>query len=323
MRCLFALPLALMAAALAAAPVEHAIDVQPRSCQVGDHIEINVTLITEPGVLLGQARLAETGEDLAVVGSDDMSPAEELSDGRTRRVWHTVLSPFTPGGHALPAVSVPWTVSEGGSGQIVIDLGSVTVASVLPEGLVFPGPKAPHGPFLMDEERPLWPWLTGLGAALALALAAWLWRRRGRGERPTAAPREPVRPPHEVALEELRALEPLLGDLANSHRVLFYGLTDTVRVYFDREFGIGAPEMTSEELNAALADANFPAEICNQMRHWTAACDLVKYASQRPRSEHGQRAIALARAIVVASHQHLLAQRASAEAQAVAGQRAA
>jgi hypothetical protein len=147
----------------------------------------------------------------------------------------------------------------------------------------------------------LWPYLVGGLAVFLGALASWLWMRsRGRVERPAV----PARPPLEEALAALDALERSSHVAEQRFRQFFYTLTDIVRVYFERECEIGAPEMTSEELLLALQERHFPPPLCEQMQRWIGACDLVKYASQRPRSEHCQTALTLARAIVTSAHHH-------------------
>lgn len=300
------LALASLAPCGLAAPPQIEVRVEPREVTLGDPVQVEVTITGDPDVHVGEIRLGPLGENLG-----QPCPGESLApvrDGdQVRRIWRTALQPFAPGQIALPTVSAVWTAADASTGEVTAELGQITVASVIPPGINPPGPKAPHGPYELPAPRPVWPYWAAAGALLALAGAWWLSRRRRA--QPALAHPVPARPPHELALADLDALERSSLIAEGQFRVFFYTLTDIVRAYFAREFGLGAPEMTSEELHQALATGDYPAALCDQVRRWTAVCDLVKYARQRPRPEHCQAALTLARAIVTAGHQHWLARR--------------
>ncbi|MBN1477603.1 hypothetical protein JXA47_12680 [Candidatus Sumerlaeota bacterium] len=280
-------------------------EVTPRQCTVGDRVTVVVEIDSEPGEHVGELHLGELGEDLHLAEHGRLVPAESAS-GAPR--WRAEIVPFAVGMLDLPPISATVTGADSATSEATADLGQIQVDAVIPEGLEPPGPKAPHGPFTLPEPRPTWPYLALLGAVVACALIHWLVRRlRQEGEAPPR-PAE-VRPPHEIALADLDALEASSLVAEQRYRVFFYSLTDIVRVYFEREFGLGAPEMTTQELLDALRQRGYPAAICEQVQRWITACDLVKYASQRPAPDHCRTALTLARAIVTSAHQHFLALR--------------
>jgi hypothetical protein len=280
-------------------------EVTPRECTVGDWVTVVIEIDSEVGEHVGELRLGELGEDLHLAEHGRLVPSES-ADGAPH--WRAEIVPFAMGMLDLPPVSATVTGADSATSEVTTDLGQVLVEAVIPEGLEPPGPKAPHGPYTLPEPKPMWPYLVLLGFVTACALVYRLVRRfGGEGEAPPR-PAE-VRPPHEMALADLDALESSSLVAEQRYRAFFYTLTDIVRVYFEQEFGLGAPEMTTEELLGALRRGEYPAALCEHVQRWVTACDLVKYASQRPAPEHCRTAVTLARAIVTSAHQHFLSLR--------------
>jgi hypothetical protein len=133
-------------------------------------------------------------------------------------------------------------------------------------------------PVELREPWSRWWWAAvPLLAALATLLAA-LVRRSRRRQQITV----PV-PAHEWAR---RAIAALIGEnLIATGRVqtFYYRISDIVRGYVERRFGVSAPEMTTEEfLAAAASDGRFGERNTAELNEFLNACDLVKYARQLP-----------------------------------------
>lgn len=143
----------------------------------------------------------------------------------------------------------------------------------------------------------LWPW-----ALLALALAGlgyWWGRRRraGPGAAPSGPP-EPDRPPHEVALEALDRLaaSPLIdrGEIKRYH----IEVSRIVRAYLEGRYRIWALEMITPDVVSGLGHAGVDPETRTDFRGFLEACDLVKFARQRPDAGACGRTLAHARDLV-------------------------
>jgi hypothetical protein len=133
-----------------------------------------------------------------------------------------------------------------------------------------------------------WLWLLVAFVALAAAIIFWVIRRK-----PTAAPRATVPPPTplEVALaamQKLRAENPPV-------EVFYTRLADILRHFIEGQFGLRAPEQTTEEF---LAQATLPAENMALLGAFLQEADLVKFARHRPGSAEADRAWAAAQSFV-------------------------
>lgn len=138
-------------------------------------------------------------------------------------------------------------------------------------------------PFRLGEIRGylLWGLLAAIGLALlAAGVLCWL-RRRGStlGGLFAAAP---ALPPH---VEAIRALEELHNRKLwqnNRHKQYYSGLTDILRTYIARRWEIGAMEMTSDEIIAAMRSIELPDKARADLTAILRAADLVKFAKATP-----------------------------------------
>ena len=133
-----------------------------------------------------------------------------------------------------------------------------------------------------------WWWLGGLLALGVLAAAVWIWRRR----KPTTAI-EMVAPPTPLdvalrALQQLREQTPPVEEF-------YTRLSDIVRHYIEGQFGLRAPERTTEEF---LAEATLPPASMSLLGAFLQESDLVKFARLRPGQQEMERAFGAAEKFV-------------------------
>ena len=119
---------------------------------------------------------------------------------------------------------------------------------------------------------------------LVPALLAWLLYRRWRpGPAEDSVERAPPpRHAHEIALEELAALErsPLLAE--GRVKEFHIQLSEILRVYIERRFMVEALEMTSREILDGLERAGAGPRVRDPLRVFLGECDMVKFAKVRP-----------------------------------------
>ncbi len=106
------------------------------------------------------------------------------------------------------------------------------------------------------------------------------------------------RPPHEIALEALDALE-RAGLLERGEIKAFHvEVSEIVRTYVEERFTVRALEMTSAEVLDGLWRVGIEGGLLDDFRTFLERCDLVKFAKLRPTPEASGEMLSLARKLV-------------------------
>ena len=148
------------------------------------------------------------------------------------------------------------------------------------------------------------PWLLGGYAAvviLGLLIGLPLYLRRKES---IAAPSDPA---HIVAL---RGLEKYRGNAywaPERQKTMYSGITDTLRTYIEKRFGIGAEEMTTAEIFSALeGDEGLPADVYAAAKELFELSDFVKFAKHTASDEQNASALPTAVRFVTSTYQSSL-----------------
>lgn len=101
----------------------------------------------------------------------------------------------------------------------------------------------------------------------------------------------PPLPPHEVARQALERLYVQRLWQAEKHKLYYSTITDILRTYIDGRFGIGAMEMTSDEIIEAMRMVeDLPQKSAMDLTQILREADLVKFAKAMPEAEQNEAA---------------------------------
>lgn len=274
---------------------------------VGDPVTVRLSVTHPPGWSvqwpdsfdLGAFEVLEfeafrAAADARGAGGEDADAMAMRSEARL------VVTSFELGEQEIPSLPLVAAGPEGALDTLRTDpfgIGVVTVG--LDEGGQARDIKGP-----LSVPRSWWgPVLFGLAAAAAGAAIALLVRRQRRRSASAAPvkPGPPPRPHHLVALEALAALK--ASPLLEQGRVKEYHVraSDIVRTYLEGKLEVPALELTTGEVAAEMRRAALDARLCEQVREFLEACDLVKFAKLRPSADASQALLGDARAIVDAT----------------------
>ena len=172
--------------------------------------------------------------------------------------------------------------------------------------LMVPEPNLPPDADVADIKKPvrarpaLWPWLLAL---LAAAAAWWWWKNRKPATHAAAeaGPAPDDRPADVIALEALAALEAsgLWGQ--GQHKEFYARLTDALRAYLERRFGMPALKLTTWELARQLREAELERGAVQLFKTVFDRADLVKFAKIVPEAGAGPLDLEAARKLVAAT----------------------
>ncbi len=141
------------------------------------------------------------------------------------------------------------------------------------------------------------PLLFLLGACVFLYGIFFVRRRMKRSKEPPSA--RASKTPWEEACEQLDALanSPLYSQ--GRQEEYYRRLSDIVRRYFEAQFNIRAPEMTTEEFLVSLKDSPVLTDFQKGvLREFLVSCDMVKFARYQPGIDEAHKNTQLARRLI-------------------------
>lgn len=116
---------------------------------------------------------------------------------------------------------------------------------------------------------------------LVLAIIGTLWAMKRYKKEGSVLKKKPQPSPYEVAITKLRELKAKNLWEQGMEKEYFTQLTEILRVYLDRRFGINAMEMTSREIMDHLYNSDVK-DKRDYVRQILSVADFVKFAKVRP-----------------------------------------
>ncbi len=297
-----------------AGPVTLTLTVNPADPTFNERAEVVVEVIAETGVTVDVGdyersdSLADHQFEFRITPVDRKS-ALPANGEKLKWTYRYAVEFFLPGDYVLPSAVVSYVDSREASDSATpaqtheMKTEPLTVVAhdtkpLTPEELktitALP-------PVELREPWSRWWWAAPpLLATLATVLVALV--RRSRRRQQVVVPI----PAHEWAKRQIAAL--VSEDLVRRGWVqeFYYRISDIVRGYIERRFGVSAPEMTTEEfLAAAASDGRFGERNTTELNEFLNACDLVKYARQLPGADEADAVLRAAGAFVERTRESL------------------
>ncbi len=263
----------LIATLTAAATVDVTARVDRSEITIGDRIQYEID-ITYPTI--GHVELPEVLGNLGAFEVKDYHvQTGSAKDGRSTVAYIFTLSTFTVGPYTLPPQRVEYREANDTAGlafytqpteikvkrtsaETVKDIADIADVAALPE-------------------PPPWG-LIGLGFIVLATIAFFLWRRM-QAKRALLSAEPPPLPPYEEAVKRLKELREANLPGQNQSREFAFTLSEILRNYVGRRYGIEALESTTWEfLDKVKA---LPLSVIQQdwLRTFCDSLDPLKYAT--------------------------------------------
>ena len=205
----------------------------------------------------------------------------DLGSGMIQINYAIPVQAFDSGTYRLPQFVYVSGRDTAFSNQVVLKVIPVPVAADA-QISDYTDPVSPDGKlldFLPDWIIDLW-WLWLSIVVLAVLFIIGLRRYRKQGG--TLLAKKPEPNPYEVAMQRLENLKRRKLWEQGMEKEYFTFLTDILREYLEKRFGINAMEMTSREIIDSLSGNSEVKEKRGYMRDILDVADFVKFAKVRP-----------------------------------------
>jgi hypothetical protein len=317
-------------------PFALVVEATPAEIWIGDTLTLTLRVHTPADGLVEFPDLGRLADHLKCTPGP-AADARPAADGGLDWQQSVAIEPLVSGEIELPPLAVRYgrraaAPDEAPSLDSELPTGAlkVQVRSALTTQDSVGAPRDITGTLLPPWRLSAAAWAALVGAVLIAVCGGYLlyrWARRRLSRAPSAVLPE---------VWALRALAELAqGDWLETGRArqYYYRMTEVVRTYIERKFGLAAPEMTTDEFlhwlrgdlsgagrlrpsgrrRAGIGPPPIPlaasapaahvvlADQADRLRDFLEACDLVKYAALHPRREDAEQALSIARAFIDAT----------------------
>lgn len=246
---------------------------------MGKTVKLHINIIKDKGItgiLINNGDSTMAGIDIV---AKDKPSVKNADNNREEIKLDYTLQPFEPGNYELPPVMyvVDGDTLKSNQEKLVVD--SIKVD---PNGKIKDYKPLAKAPMKLFDFIPSfiadywWAWLAGLLLIAFGIFAYFRWYKRGIN------PLKPVKkrlPPYEEAMLALSNLKDRNLWQNGQEKQYYTELTDILRIYIERRFGINAVEMTSTEIMESIKqnkDAHLAKEQLNEV---LVIADFVKFAN--------------------------------------------
>lgn len=211
--------------------------------------------------------------------------ADSVSNGATTTLRHQIIiQSFDSGLYTIPPVKMAIGHDTALSNHLILKVIPIPVDSLQGKIHDYAGVADPGRNFFDFIPQEVVNWLKYIVIALLILAAAggayyYLLKRRRSSVKGHAAV---VVPPYDEAIAALNQLKAENLCEHGHEREFYTRLTDILRHYLDRRFGISAMEMTSTEILRSLSENNETRLTRRQMQEVLSMADFVKFAKVRP-----------------------------------------
>lgn len=246
---------------------------------IGEQTTLHVTVTTDPNrriIIPLPGDTLMTGVEVLSVSDADST----VADGRLVIRRDILVTSFDSSLYLLP----PFVAIDGAdtieSDQVALKVSTVPVDVDNPEQF-YDIKDVWQPPFVLAD---YYPWIFGILTALfIICVIGYLIQRyrRHRSEVPVK-PAEPELPPYEVAIRELDSIKDQKLWQQGLNKEYYTQVTDTLRRYISRRYGVNAMEKTSEEILAIIERETDERSVYDTLRQVLRLSDYVKFAKLHP-----------------------------------------
>jgi hypothetical protein len=126
------------------------------------------------------------------------------------------------------------------------------------------------------------PYIFGVAIVALLAFLIYRFIKMRKAKVITPEIKIPKRPAHEIALEELKALDMAKLWQNGNFKAYYTGLSDITRTFIENRWSVMAMEMTTEEIMKLKIISDQNGEILSKLKFMLELSDLVKFAKAIP-----------------------------------------
>ncbi len=262
---------------------------------IGDQIKLNLKINYKGDIKIEKIDLS-TLDTMKVIEIVSTEPIVATPTGMTQEL---TITSFDSGYHFIP--KVPIIFSQNGQLDTVTTNELALNVNTIPQDTILIAPIKSIIEEPLSIEDFFWIILVILALGLITLAILYFTKRKPNEKEIVMTTPTVIVPPHELALEQLKALEHRQLWQKGAVKTYHSELTRIIRVYLENRYGIQALEMTTEQILVQLHKLDFDADWTERLREMLQAADLIKFAKAEPPSAFHERMMTYAVSFVDAT----------------------
>ncbi|MEW6618071.1 MAG: BatD family protein [bacterium] len=233
-------------------------------------------------------------------GNFEILNYKELKPQKTRNKiliqYEYIITTYQTGKFKIPAVIIEYILPNKEKRKIHSQEIKIEVKSVLPQNAKDIKDIKPPVEIKADLTKWIWILIIIFLILLISVIGLIYWNKRKKP--PLEQEVEVIRPPHEIAYEQLNKIR--TSNLLTQGLVKEYyiQISDVIRQYIERRYKINALELTTQELIEKMKINLIGQDYVNLVNNFLKECDLVKFAKYIPHKEEINTVIERAKGII-------------------------
>ncbi|MBK6965907.1 MAG: hypothetical protein IPH20_18760 [Bacteroidales bacterium] len=269
---------------------------------IGSRVGITIELETEKGALVEWPVFGDTiTRSIEILSKNPIDTTGVKGGNKLLLRQNLTITSFDTGFVVLPPIAFKVTAVGQGpvelkSEAVLLEVQGLKVDIAKDIKDIKPILTAPY------TLRDFLPWLLLLVALGLLGSLIWFYIKNRKKNKPLISlPSKPQKPPHVIALEMLEELRREQVWQKGQVKEYYTRLTDILREYFEKRFGVNASEMTSEEILSVMKDYLSEYSSMGDLRKVLTLADLAKFAKGQPIGAENELSLTYARTIIMNS----------------------
>jgi hypothetical protein len=262
---------------------------------IGDQIKLNLQITHKSDIKIQKIDLSvlDTMKAIEVVSTE---PIVATSTGIAQAL---TITSFDSGYHFIP--KIPIIFLQNGKLDTVTTNELALTVNTIPQDTILIAPIKSIIEEPVGIEDFFWIAIAILALGLITLAILYFIKRKPAEKEIVTTTSTVIVPPHELALQQLKALEHRQLWQTGEVKAYHSELTRIIRVYLENRYSIQALEMTTEQILTQLNKLDFDADWNERLREMLQAADLVKFAKAEPPSEFHERMMTYAVSFVEAT----------------------
>lgn len=265
---------------------------------IGDPIKLRFEIVHGQKTRIAAPDLQDSLKPFEIIGSDSVKTLAQ-QDGSVKEVFgltvaaYDSVSSFSKAFTFLYTIAGDTAILQATSNAILLSVSRIQV-DTLAEIKDVKGPMSEQGPPWW--KRLWWIWIV-LGIMFITGILAVLYYLYGKKLPAKLAP-QPVLSNEELALKKLKELQEKQLWQKNKIKEYHSEITEIIREYFEKRYGIIALKLTTTETVEALRQKDSLASVIQLTEEFLTLADMVKFAKHVPPIETNEQMLNAAYKIV-------------------------